>query len=76
MNPRQNALLDLKLAGIRHLEFEDFFAMFGEGRLAERGRSTKTSCVPALPPVAAALLGPLDRVLRREQPPPVLFPRH
>jgi S-adenosylmethionine-diacylglycerol 3-amino-3-carboxypropyl transferase len=32
MNPRQNALLELKLAGIRNLEFEDFFAMFGEGR--------------------------------------------
>ena len=25
MNPRQNALLDLKLAGVKHLEFEDFF---------------------------------------------------
>ena len=33
MNPRQNALLELKIAGIRHLEFEDFFAMFGQGRL-------------------------------------------
>ena len=33
MNPRQNALLDLKQAGIRGLEFEDFFRMFGEGRL-------------------------------------------
>jgi S-adenosylmethionine-diacylglycerol 3-amino-3-carboxypropyl transferase len=32
MNPRQNALLELKLAGIRQLEFEDFFAMFGAGR--------------------------------------------
>ncbi len=32
MNPRQNALLELKLAGIRRLEFEDFFAMFGLGR--------------------------------------------
>lgn len=31
MNPRQNALLELKMAGIRHLEFEDFFAMFGLG---------------------------------------------
>jgi S-adenosylmethionine-diacylglycerol 3-amino-3-carboxypropyl transferase len=30
-NPRQTALLELKLAGIRHLEFEDFFAVFGEG---------------------------------------------
>jgi S-adenosylmethionine-diacylglycerol 3-amino-3-carboxypropyl transferase len=33
MNPRQNALLELKLAGIRHLEFEDFFQMFGQGQL-------------------------------------------
>ncbi|MCA9216271.1 MAG: BtaA family protein [Planctomycetales bacterium] len=33
MNPRQNALLELKKAGIQNLEFEDFFKMFGEGRL-------------------------------------------
>ncbi len=33
MNPRQNALLELKMSAIRNLEFEDFFAMFGEGRL-------------------------------------------
>jgi S-adenosylmethionine-diacylglycerol 3-amino-3-carboxypropyl transferase len=31
MNPRQNALLDLKLAGIKQLDFEDFFLFFGEG---------------------------------------------
>jgi S-adenosylmethionine-diacylglycerol 3-amino-3-carboxypropyl transferase len=31
MNPRQNALLDLKLAGIKTLEFEDFFRLFGYG---------------------------------------------
>ncbi|MEY2633684.1 MAG: hypothetical protein RIR00_2338 [Pseudomonadota bacterium] len=30
-NPRQNALLELKIAGIRKLGFADFFAMFGEG---------------------------------------------
>lgn len=30
-NPRQNALLELKLAGIRELPFDDFFAIFGEG---------------------------------------------
>ena len=30
-NPRQTALLELKLAGIRHLAFEDFFALFGDG---------------------------------------------
>ena len=28
MNPRQNALLELKLAGIRHLDFETFFDIF------------------------------------------------
>lgn len=33
MNPRQNALLELKKAGIRALDFDTFFQMFGEGRL-------------------------------------------
>ena len=33
MNPRQNALLELKIAGIRHLDFETFFQLFGTGRL-------------------------------------------
>jgi S-adenosylmethionine-diacylglycerol 3-amino-3-carboxypropyl transferase len=31
-NPRQTALLELKLAGIRNLRYEDFFALFGHGR--------------------------------------------
>jgi S-adenosylmethionine-diacylglycerol 3-amino-3-carboxypropyl transferase len=31
MNPRQNALLDLKIAAIKSLEFEDFFRLFGYG---------------------------------------------
>lgn len=30
-NPRQNALLELKIAGIRKLQFDDFFALFGSG---------------------------------------------
>jgi S-adenosylmethionine-diacylglycerol 3-amino-3-carboxypropyl transferase len=30
-NPRQNALLELKLAAIRKLDFDDFFAIFGDG---------------------------------------------
>jgi len=30
-NPRQNALLELKLAGVRALDFDDFFRLFGEG---------------------------------------------
>ena len=33
MNPRQNALLELKKAGIRSLDHDTFFKMFGEGRL-------------------------------------------
>jgi len=32
MNPRQNALLELKMAAIRTLDFEDFFQLFGKGR--------------------------------------------
>ena len=38
INPRQNALLELKLAGIRGLRFEEFFAMFGTGRLDRAGK--------------------------------------
>ena len=30
-NPRQTALLELKLAGIRRLEFDDYFRVFGDG---------------------------------------------
>ena len=32
MNPRQIALVELKLAGIRALDFEDYFKIFGSGR--------------------------------------------
>jgi S-adenosylmethionine-diacylglycerol 3-amino-3-carboxypropyl transferase len=35
-NPRQTAVLELKLAGIRALEHGDFFALFGSGRHAHR----------------------------------------
>ncbi len=41
-NPRQNALLELKIAAIRRLEFEDFFGIFGTGyhpRFAELYRT-------------------------------------
>jgi len=33
MNPRQNALLELKMSGIRNLDYETFFQIFGNGRL-------------------------------------------
>ncbi len=32
VNPRQNALLELKREGVRNLSFEDFFEIFGRGR--------------------------------------------
>jgi S-adenosylmethionine-diacylglycerol 3-amino-3-carboxypropyl transferase len=35
VNPRQNALFELKLAGIRRLDFEHFFSLFGLGRLKD-----------------------------------------
>jgi S-adenosylmethionine-diacylglycerol 3-amino-3-carboxypropyl transferase len=48
MNPRQNALLDLKLAAIRNLEYEDFFAMFGDGRLPGAEKIYEEKLRPAL----------------------------
>ncbi|MEI8374059.1 MAG: BtaA family protein [Planctomycetota bacterium] len=48
MNPRQNALLDLKLAGIRNLQYEDFFAMFGIGRLPGAKKIYEDKLRPAL----------------------------
>ncbi len=33
MNPRQNALLELKASAIRNLSYEQFFDMFGRGHL-------------------------------------------
>ncbi len=33
MNYRQNATLDLKIAGIKELDYETFFQMFGKGKL-------------------------------------------
>jgi S-adenosylmethionine-diacylglycerol 3-amino-3-carboxypropyl transferase len=48
MNPRQNALLELKLAGIRNLEYEDFFAMFGNGRLSGARKIYEDKLRPAL----------------------------
>lgn len=37
MNFRQNALLELKQSAIRHLDYEQFFQMFGKGTLPDWG---------------------------------------
>lgn len=53
-NPRQTALLELKLAGIRRLDFADFFALFGEGRHREFDQLYRDLLREALSPFAQA----------------------
>lgn len=53
LNPRQNALLELKLAAIRELDFESFFSIFG----ASNGhvfRESYNQLRPHLSPQAAS----------------------
>lgn len=52
MNPRQNALLELKLAGIRRLDYEPFFAFFGNGRSPDASRLYQTRLRQDLSPWA------------------------
>lgn len=52
VNPRQNALLELKLAGIRQLDFETFFELFGRGRLPDWNTIYRESLRDALPQAA------------------------
>src|SRR5579872_6889811 len=52
VNPRQNALLELKLAGIRRLEFEPYFQLFGRGRLENWDVVYRTRLRSALSPAA------------------------
>ncbi|MDX1944887.1 MAG: BtaA family protein [Pirellulaceae bacterium] len=49
MNPRQNALLDLKIAGIKSLEFDDFFRLFGHGFHPDARRLYQKRMRPQLP---------------------------
>jgi len=51
-NPRQNALLELKIAGIRTLAFDDFFAVFGEGWHARFAELYRTRLREQLSPFA------------------------
>ncbi len=51
-NPRQSALLELKLAGIRRIEFDDFFRMFGAGFHPDAGRIYRSVLRPDLSPFA------------------------
>ncbi len=54
LNYRQNALLDLKIAGIRRLDFETFFALFGAGYHAGCADLYRRLLRPELGPPAQA----------------------
>jgi S-adenosylmethionine-diacylglycerol 3-amino-3-carboxypropyl transferase len=60
VNPRQNHLLELKRAGLRELDFESFFVLFGEGG-ARHARDLYARLRPALPEPARAFW---DREIR------------
>jgi S-adenosylmethionine-diacylglycerol 3-amino-3-carboxypropyl transferase len=51
-NPRQNALLELKVAGIRKLPHEDFFKIFGTGLHPEFSRLYREQLRPEISPFA------------------------
>ena len=53
-NPRQTALLELKIAGIRKLAFDDYFAIFGEGYHARFEHLYRVNLRPQLSPFAQA----------------------
>lgn len=54
MNPRQNALLELKLAAAKTLDYEKFWELFGKGRLPEWKTLYQQKIRHALPPDARA----------------------
>lgn len=54
VNPRQNALLELKKAGIKTLDFTDFFKLFGEGAHPQFKEIYTKNLRPELPDYAQA----------------------
>lgn len=53
-NPRQTALLEIKLAGIRRLAHDDFFQLFGEGAHPKAVEVYRDAMRPDLSPFAQA----------------------
>ncbi|MBL8829127.1 MAG: BtaA family protein [Planctomycetaceae bacterium] len=52
MNPRQNALLELKATAIRQLDFDTFFNMFGRGTLPDGESIYREALRPQMSPFA------------------------
>lgn len=54
LNPRQNALLDLKMAALQALSHDDFFALFGTGKHADFANLYRFRLRQRLQPQSAA----------------------
>lgn len=54
MNPRQNALLELKIAGIKELDYSKFYALFGRGRIPDAAEVYRTKLRSELTPHSQA----------------------
>lgn len=68
LNFRQNALLELKLAGIRRLGFEEFFALFGDGGHPDFPRWYRERLRPDLSPSARSYWDPRPHFFARRSP--------
>ena len=66
VNPRQNALLELKLAGIRQLEYPEFFALFSRGFWTERPRVYHQQAAAGPVALGPAVLGSQHSLLLRQ----------
>ena len=77
VNPRQNALLELKLAGIRRLEYPGFFALFSRGHWTEAPTHLSAPAAVELVRAGPAVLGPQHSLfLRHRGEAFFLFSRH
>lgn len=55
VNPHQNALLELKIAAIQSLRYQQFFEMFGNGRIYEYRRIYRDQLRDRLSPASQAI---------------------
>ena len=77
VNPIQNALLELKTAACRTLDYDSFFSLFGKGRSPYARQMYFDSIRPVLSAAGPRLLGQAHRLLPRQGlAEVVLLPRH
>ena len=77
MNPCQGHILELKLAAIQTLEFEDFWLIFGEGRHPQFAKLLTSKLSPFLSSsVLPSACCSLEAALHHHQSLPMLITRH